>query len=965
MFRVRTGTCFVALGLIAVLGSAAQAQVVPRWVRNQFTAAPTGAPVLAEPLVQEELPLDRIATEDPNSIVRALTSDRLANGGLDLELAARTGTRQVESLPVASLGGCPCPPGANDEGEICGDNDNEGCSAGFCGQGGFVDVASGETWCGTAWADGGVRDLDYYRITLLEVSTLTTTTTSAFPSTTFVAEDVAGDCSSFIILDTYNEDGCVGASNSITLRPGTYYVALGTGDVDGPIFGGFPCGSGSNEYSISFDVVSADCLTSAVTEAEACGTDANGGCDPTGAGPSAFETIALGATVTGQTSTDAGADVDYYEFTIATTSEVTVTVDSEVPTLFAISTSNCVDDGTGVFGEEFVCDANTNEGGCSGPTTATAILGAGTYWVQIGAGDALGYYIDGVSCVDPGNNYELTVTSAIPTGACALTPTGVAELEACGDDVNGGCNLTGVEFEPIDPQFVGSSFSGTGSAYADCGLRDTDWWQFEATEDMSLTIDLTSQGNMTALLLPLDCGGLFIVAEANSVDCATGSTTLNIATGEYILLILPDDGTAGIFDGQPCGYRDLYNFTLTAGPVVTGGCPVTCAATFTEGEACGDMINDGCALAVPAFEDLGLDPAETVSGTVFADGNRNFDVYHFDVSQASEITVTITSNLPVGVTLVEEACALGGYLPIECDFAFSAGDCVPVTGTTATFPVTPTVGVRYALIVTVGGEPFGGCGMVGSAIFSGFPCSGGANDYCMDVSVGTPGCFFPSGTVAANCATGELDFDLVASADYNDIFWEAADQGGVIVSSGTINGPIASGAAITESFDISALSPGILDVTVTANCANGEESVGVAVTGYFPYNDEDDVIVRGENFDGCIDSANDLEAALIANGRSVLTIDLVDGDGVGAFDFSGWECGTTLDSDNNIFVSLGSFPNNSGLLAAEGQALVDYMTLQSVDIYLAGGDIWGFDALTPIADFDGVAGRVVDGNILP
>ncbi len=56
-----------------------------------------------------------------------------------------------------------CPSGATDEGEPCGEDNNGGCNS---EPPAFRTITCGETVCGTGWFDGGLRDTDWYLLTL-------------------------------------------------------------------------------------------------------------------------------------------------------------------------------------------------------------------------------------------------------------------------------------------------------------------------------------------------------------------------------------------------------------------------------------------------------------------------------------------------------------------------------------------------------------------------------------------------------------------------------------------------------------------------------------------------------------------------------------------------------------------------------------------------------------------------------
>lgn len=151
-----------------------------------------------------------------------------------------------------------CQPGDADEGELCGTQANDGPSMATPTWG---NIADGETICGTLYADGGIRDNDYFH----------------FVVTAPNGEDVTFACASdatmgyFIMLMNANATGFYtyeigdGLSNisigPMYLDPGTYTIRVtmnlscGSGDCTG-----YGCGSnptdpidGNYRYRLSLD----------------------------------------------------------------------------------------------------------------------------------------------------------------------------------------------------------------------------------------------------------------------------------------------------------------------------------------------------------------------------------------------------------------------------------------------------------------------------------------------------------------------------------------------------------------------------------------------------------------------------------------------------------------------------------------------------------------------------------------
>ncbi len=148
-----------------------------------------------------------------------------------------------------------CPPGAPNESETCGADINGGC--GSVPQV-FIDAACGDLWCGTAWADGGTRDTDWYLVDLPDpdgdgVESLSVTLISEFPGLVFIVDGIGpAECSPVVVATGCADDGAsILQASALLPAPDTLAVFVATGTCDGDgIFSGVPCGSG-NEYTVS------------------------------------------------------------------------------------------------------------------------------------------------------------------------------------------------------------------------------------------------------------------------------------------------------------------------------------------------------------------------------------------------------------------------------------------------------------------------------------------------------------------------------------------------------------------------------------------------------------------------------------------------------------------------------------------------------------------------------------------
>lgn len=140
---------------------------------------------------------------------------------------------------------CALAPATRLEDEPCGSDTNGGCNGGASS---FISV--GDTVRGTFWANAGVRDTDWYLLSLSKPTQVTIAIRSALDC---FAAIVGPDCQTLVATD----GDCPGTATRC-LAPGDYYiVALPS------VFTGFPCGGAlGNEYSLEVSGVGG-CDTSA------------------------------------------------------------------------------------------------------------------------------------------------------------------------------------------------------------------------------------------------------------------------------------------------------------------------------------------------------------------------------------------------------------------------------------------------------------------------------------------------------------------------------------------------------------------------------------------------------------------------------------------------------------------------------------------------------------------------------
>jgi hypothetical protein len=191
--------------------------------------------------------------------------------------------------------------------------------------------------------------------------------------------------------------------------------------------------------------------------------------------------------------------------------------------------------------------------------------------------------------VRAGATYPLQLNINLIPPPCTLNvPSGAMhESESvCGQDLNGGCNVTPFAF---DSYVVGDVM--TGELFSGATLRDTDWFRF--TVDCVSQIELTFASQMPIAFAvfaestdPQFCPGegkILSGPDGYGNICGTKSLQSNLDPGEYVMVVLPE-----YFDELPCGGGyERYWYRIDATPLLS-----SCRACLADHNQDGGVDSD-------------------------------------------------------------------------------------------------------------------------------------------------------------------------------------------------------------------------------------------------------------------------------------------------------------------------------------------------------------------------------------
>lgn len=172
-----------------------------------------------------------------------------------------------------------------------------------------------------------------------------------------------------------------------------------------------------------------------------------------------------------------------------------------------------------------------------------------------------------------------TITNIAP--CIVACPEGATtEPEACGEDSNGGCNMSVPTYGSIqDGETICGTFWFSGET------RDTDWYMFTITEPQNITITANAEYGYAITLADMryGCENPIVVTGYEFGKCEEGTINIDITEpGDYVVFVGPAFGA--LLD---CDDHNKYWVSLNIEPWVPSYCTT---GLYTEGCLWGDGL---------------------------------------------------------------------------------------------------------------------------------------------------------------------------------------------------------------------------------------------------------------------------------------------------------------------------------------------------------------------------------------
>jgi len=417
--------------------------------------------------------------------------------------------------------------------------------------------------------------------------------------------------------------------------------------------GGTPQGPGTTCASVNCPLPGT-CPPTAVIEPEACGNDANGGCNNM---PPALTAVSCGDVVCGSAWAENNTrDTDWYSVDLPDAdgdgmAELSLDLAADLPLLAGIINTDCANL---QFFDNDLADPTTDA------HVSACLPAPATYWIFIATADANGDLFNGHPC-GSGNEYIFSVSCSEP---CSTTPPN----DTCPNAISLSCNTTvsgsTVGATPSSPPNCGSASGGAGVWYEIVG------------SDQQVRIDTCGSADNVNLALYLgSCGNLNCFLDASS-------DTLGVCAD-------PDDSSLEFF-----GFNGISYYLYVS--------PQNQPGSFQINVNCGPA-NDTCASAEPigcGQSVSGDTTGATNSGLPICAGlpNTGGDLWYRLVGTGGTVSVdlcdpgTVVNQI---ISVFTDTC--GALTCVDGSFSDQLGICGPSNNSSLSFPT--VAGQEYFVVI--------------------------------------------------------------------------------------------------------------------------------------------------------------------------------------------------------------------------------------------------------------------------
>ncbi len=507
-----------------------------------------------------------------------------------------------------------CPATSIPEAEACGSDANGGCNMPVPF---FEPINCGDTICGTSWADGNIRDTDWFVFQVATPGVYTIYAKTMFTAQMgYIGPNQSCPITAFTdYVTSPNECDSLSLTGYLTAGTWIYFISP-------TVFNGYACGSGKNNYLTyvcapnPIQVVANDICSDAtiITQNTTCVSTS---------GDVAGAFIQTGAACIGTAEDDV-----WYQF-VATANVATVKVTGSA-SFYPVAEvfDQC-------SGNQLACIQGSGTGGVATSTLAPLTIGQ-TYFVRV---------YDIFATVPATTTFDICVFDAPPSTLLNDFCTDAITL-VCGDVVTGTTIGAIADIAPT----CGTSVTAPGVWYTLVG-------------DGSNTFISTCTGTTWDSKINVysgDCNNLVCVG-GNDDFCGLQSQVSFIAQlgVNYYILVNGYNGATG-------------DFTIDV--VCLAPCVLTCSPTYTsESESCGADVNGGCNMAIPSFEPIAC--GDTICGNAWmSGGTRDTDWYSIDITTPGTYTFVAITQFPCSMGFVgpNTPCPITQFdqfvnTPNECD----------------------------------------------------------------------------------------------------------------------------------------------------------------------------------------------------------------------------------------------------------------------------------------------------------